>query len=115
MKRAWLVAAALLFLLSIGSAMLGLHISFKRIAAYAEVREQRKTDGKTEAYLTEVESVNSPALLGLGTGAVCFVGSIMAFVAHRKQIKAKKEPNQPLQRNASTGSVSNFESPARRG
>ena len=27
----------------------------------------------------------------------------------------KKKPNQPLQRNASTGSVSNFESPARRG
>ncbi len=27
----------------------------------------------------------------------------------------KKEPNQPLQRNASTGSVLNFESPARRG
>ena len=26
-----------------------------------------------------------------------------------------KEPNQPLQRNASTGPVSNFESPARRG
>jgi hypothetical protein len=31
-----------------------------------------------------------------------------------KKSKAKK-PNQPLQRNASTGSVSNFESPARRG
>jgi len=29
--------------------------------------------------------------------------------------KLWKEPNQPLQRNASTGSVSNFESPARRG
>jgi hypothetical protein len=27
----------------------------------------------------------------------------------------KEEPNQPLQRNALTGSVSNFESPARRG
>ena len=27
----------------------------------------------------------------------------------------KKEPNQPAQRNASTGSVSNCESPARRG
>jgi hypothetical protein len=27
----------------------------------------------------------------------------------------KKEPNQPLQRNASTGSVSNLKSPARRG
>ena len=27
----------------------------------------------------------------------------------------KEEPNQPLQHNASTGSVSNFESPARRG
>ena len=27
----------------------------------------------------------------------------------------EEEPNQPLQRNASTGSVSNFESPARRG
>jgi hypothetical protein len=27
----------------------------------------------------------------------------------------KTEPNHPLQRNASTGSVSNFESPARRG
>jgi hypothetical protein len=27
----------------------------------------------------------------------------------------KKQPNQPLQRNASNGSVSNFESPARRG
>jgi len=27
----------------------------------------------------------------------------------------KKKPNQPLQRNASTGPVSNFESPARRG
>jgi hypothetical protein len=27
----------------------------------------------------------------------------------------KKEPNQPLQRNASTGTVFNFESPARRG
>jgi hypothetical protein len=27
----------------------------------------------------------------------------------------KEEPNQPLQRNASTRSVSNFESPARRG
>jgi hypothetical protein len=27
----------------------------------------------------------------------------------------QKEPNQPLQHNASTGSVSNFESPARRG
>jgi hypothetical protein len=31
------------------------------------------------------------------------------------RLKMKKEPNQPLQRNASTGSVSNFESPARRG
>ena len=29
--------------------------------------------------------------------------------------EAKKKPNQPLQRNASTGSVSNLESPARRG
>ena len=30
-------------------------------------------------------------------------------------ITQTKKPNQPLQRNASTGSVSNFESPARRG
>ena len=30
-------------------------------------------------------------------------------------IKHMKEPNQPSQRNASTGSVLNFESPARRG
>ena len=30
-------------------------------------------------------------------------------------IERKKKPNQPLQRNASTGSVPNFESPARRG
>ncbi len=29
--------------------------------------------------------------------------------------KKKEEPNQPLQRNASKGSVSNFQSPARRG
>jgi hypothetical protein len=33
----------------------------------------------------------------------------------RATTRGKKEPNQPLQRNASTGSVSNFESPARRG
>jgi hypothetical protein len=30
-------------------------------------------------------------------------------------VDLKKKPNQPLQRNASTGSVLNFESPARRG
>ena len=30
-------------------------------------------------------------------------------------VQKAKEPNQPLQRNASTGSVSNFQSPARRG
>jgi len=33
---------------------------------------------------------------------------------HSRKMKVK-EPNQPLQRNASTGSVSNLESPARRG
>jgi NAD/NADP transhydrogenase beta subunit len=97
MKRPRLAAAALLFVLGIGSAFWGLHVSFKRITAYAEIREQRKSEGKTEAYLAEVESVNSPALLGLGVGALCFIGSIMAFVAHRKQIKAQKEPNQRLQ------------------
>ncbi len=36
-----------------------------------------------------------------------------ALSIYRKE--KKKEPNQPSQRNASTGSVANFESPARRG
>jgi len=31
------------------------------------------------------------------------------------RLARREEPNQPLQRNASTRSVSNFESPARRG
>ena len=43
---------------------------------------------------------------------------IFDFIAAASAIEvfeAKKKPNQPLQRNASTGSVSNLESPARRG
>ncbi|MGC4072038.1 MAG: hypothetical protein QM760_05890 [Nibricoccus sp.] len=45
-------------------------------------------------------------------GAIISLGfAIYSVIAASK----KKEPNQPLQRNASTGSVSNFESPARRG
>jgi hypothetical protein len=43
-------------------------------------------------------------------GSACVFRSLLS--SSRDQ---KKEPNQPLQRNASTGSVSNFESPARRG
>ena len=77
---------------------MGLEVSFRRIAAYAEIREQRKAEGKTEAHLAEVESVSSAAQLGLGVGALCFIGSIMAFVAHRRQIKAQKEPIQSSQR-----------------
>ena len=44
--------------------------------------------------------------------------TILIFVAVfwlTQDSQKKKEPNQPVQRNASTGSVSNFESPARRG
>ena len=48
----------------------------------------------------------------LALGSVIAVGlAIYSLIAGAK----KKEPNQPLQRNASTGPVSNFESPARRG
>lgn len=45
-----------------------------------------------------------------------WIATAMPFLAIWKlHIIGKKEPNQPLQRNASTGPVSNFESPARRG
>jgi hypothetical protein len=41
--------------------------------------------------------------------------SLRGVVGESACLARKKEPNQPLQRNASTGPVSNFESPARRG
>ena len=43
--------------------------------------------------------------------------SMSAFLEDRTSyvFRKKEEPNQPLQRNASTRSVSNFQSPARRG
>jgi hypothetical protein len=47
------------------------------------------------------------------------IGTALAFRQYRGKRNARyekeEEPNQPLQRNASTGSASNFESPARRG
>jgi hypothetical protein len=51
---------------------------------------------------------------------VVFIGALFCLlgiwgVVRTFQDRKKKEPNQPLQRNASTGSVSNFKSPARRG
>jgi len=48
-------------------------------------------------------------------GITFFVFSPTWFTLLRQHSAEEKEPNQPLQRNASTGSVSNFESPARRG
>ena len=47
-------------------------------------------------------------------GILVFGGTVW-LSSKAKKDRAKKEPNQPLQRNASPGSVSNFESPARRG
>ncbi len=47
-------------------------------------------------------------------GLFKLAGYFIAKELHRLCVE-KKEPNQPLQRNASTGSVSSFESPARRG
>ena len=47
-----------------------------------------------------------------------FVSSLAnhaAVISIERRGYQKKEPNQPLQRNASTGPVSHFESPARRG
>ncbi len=44
-----------------------------------------------------------------------FGGSLIEEVLERGSTRIQKEPNQSLQRNASTGSASNFESPARRG
>ena len=52
-------------------------------------------------YLVEVGGAITGAAIGMSVG----------FTIARR----KKKPNQPVQRNASTGSVSNFESPARRG
>jgi hypothetical protein len=46
---------------------------------------------------------------------VSSLSSHSAVISIERQGYEKKEPNQPIQRNASTGSVSNFESPARRG
>ena len=49
--------------------------------------------------------------LGYRVGDTIPDGAIIARLASTSQ----REPNQPAQRNASTGSVSNFESPAPRG
>lgn len=47
--------------------------------------------------------------------ASIFVAITMGIGGGAAALVRRKEPNQPLQRDASTGSVSNFESPARRG
>jgi len=49
---------------------------------------------------------------GLSAPSLC---NSTDFKFHALWPQAKEEANQPLQRNASTGSVSNFDSPARRG
>jgi len=50
-----------------------------------------------------------------GWGSFTIGGIVMLISACSYYASVKKRPNQPLQRNASTGPVSNFESPARRG
>ncbi|ATC63006.1 hypothetical protein CMV30_02960 [Nibricoccus aquaticus] len=51
------------------------------------------------------------AVVALPIGVLLSIGTFMKV----KIQNPKAEPNQPLQRNASTGSVSIFQSPARRG
>jgi hypothetical protein len=59
---------------------------------------------------------NGPVVVEKESGEVTMLGSVGGSASQIAQYFRKKtEPNQPLQRNASTRSVSNFESPARRG
>ena len=58
--------------------------------------------------------------LSFSSNGLRFTHFKLGFNAEAKYLdviatRVEEEPNQPLQRNASTGSVSSFESPARRG
>ena len=63
-----------------------------------------------------IEAKKSGAVMTVDDIATLWKASPRTFQSEvQSLITKKKEPNQPLQRNASTGPVSNFESPARRG
>ena len=65
-------------------------------------------------YMAGAGDVFQPLLFGKLSSIVIYAPLVLTLTGWGLLAK-KKEPNQPSQRNASTGSVSNFQSPARRG
>lgn len=92
MKRPWLILSIALLALGLAAPIVGLNQFTKAALAYEKVREERRAEGKTEAYLSEVEALNRPAFMGFGAGAVLIVGSITTFVIHKRKKKAKGYP-----------------------
>jgi len=92
MKRPWLILSIVLLVLGLVAPIVGLDQFTKAALAYEKVREQRRAEGKTEAYLSEVEALNRLAFRGFGAGAFFIAGSITTFVIHRKKKKAEGYP-----------------------
>jgi hypothetical protein len=85
MKRPWLFLSVATLVVGLVAAGVGVRSSLQRIFAQAELRAQRKAEGKTEAYLAEIESANRPAIIGLAVAGACSIGAIVAFAAHRRE------------------------------
>ena len=81
------------------------------VVRQSSVEETRKAANEVLVSSKEMDVNVGIAQLGLRIG----IGFLFVSAVFLTFCLKKKEPNQPLQRNASTGSVSNFKSPTRRG
>ena len=100
MKRPWLAVSGLCLIAAVGSAVVGLESSFRRIADDAEMRAREKIAASTS--LAEIENMDRPGMVGLATGAILLVGSIATFVVHRRGGR-ERLPNKSPKTNALQG------------
>jgi hypothetical protein len=81
------------------------------VAQKSSIEETRKAANEVLVFSKEMDVSVGLAKIGMRVSAGLLLACAISLVVYLKRTK----PNQPLQRNASTGSVSSFESPARRG